>query len=203
MCRKLVGRANWLKKLWERTYYKFFWKGDESGHGGVGILIKEKWSESVLSISRVNPHIMMLKILIEKSLVNVICVYASQVGLSNHDKDGFYEQLLTCISSVEDSEIHIIARDFNGHVGKESIPFDTYRDGKSYGTRNPEGLRILDLCCATDLAVSNTFFYKNQNKLITFSSADYNSQIYYILVKRSFLKHVADVKVIRNEECVT
>ena len=43
---------------------------------------------------------------------------------------------------------------------------------------NPEGLRILDLCSMTDLAVSNTFFEKkNQNKLVKFSSADYNSQI--------------------------
>ena len=39
--------------------------------------------------------------------------------------------------------------------------------------------------------------------MITFSSADYHSKIDYILVKRSFLKHVRDVNVIRNEECVT
>ena len=89
------------------------------GHGDLGILIKEKLSESVLSISRVNPHIMMLKKLIEKSLVNVTCIYAPQVGLNNHNNDAFYEQLLTCISSLEDSEIHIIAGDFSGHIGKK------------------------------------------------------------------------------------
>ena len=43
--------------------------------------------------------------LIKKTLVSV---YATQVGLSNHHKDEFYEQLLTCISSIEGSEIHII-----------------------------------------------------------------------------------------------
>ena len=86
---------------------------------------------------------------------------------------------------------------------KENVPFHNYHGGKGYGTRNHEGLRIVDLCIATDLAVSNTFFDKNQNKLITFSSADNNSQIDYILVKRSFSKHVRDVKVIRNEECTT
>ena len=62
---------------------------------------------------------------------------------------------------------------------------------------------VLDLCTATDFAVTNTFFDKNQNKLITFSSADNNSHIDYILVKRSFLKHVCDVKVICNDKCVT
>ena len=43
---------------------KFFSKADDLGHAGVGILIKEKWSESVLSISKVNLRIMMLKMLI-------------------------------------------------------------------------------------------------------------------------------------------
>ena len=108
----------------------------------------------------------MLKMLIEKTLLNVICVYAPQVGLSNHDKDAFYEQLLTCISSIEDSVIHVIPGDFDNHVGKESVTFDKNHGGKGYGTRNPGGLRILDPCSATNLAVSNTFFDKNQNKLI-------------------------------------
>lgn len=97
-------------------HFKFFWKGDESGDGGIGILIKEKWSEPVLSISRVNPCIMMLKMLIKTSLVSVTCVNAPQVGLSNHEKDAFYERLLTCVSSVGDSEIHIISGDFDGDV---------------------------------------------------------------------------------------
>ena len=68
--------------------------------------------------------------LIEKTLVNVTCVYAQQVGLSNHDKDAFYKKLLSYISSVEDSENHIIAEDFNGHVWKESVNFDNYHGGK-------------------------------------------------------------------------
>ena len=90
--------------------------------------------------------------LIDNSLVNAKCFYAPQVGLSNLNKDTFCEQLLTCISSVEDSEIHINAGDFNGHVGK------------GYDTRNPEGLRIFDLYSATELAVSNTFFLIQKSK---------------------------------------
>ena len=56
------------KSMGKNYHYKFFWKGDESGHGGVGILINEKWSEPALSV---NFCIMMLKMLIVKSLVNV------------------------------------------------------------------------------------------------------------------------------------
>ena len=124
---------------------------------------------------------MILKRLIERSLVNVRCLYASQLELSNHGKHAFYEQLLTCISSREHSEIHIIGGDCNAHVGKESVTFDNYHVGKGYGTINrAEGLRILDLCSATYLAVSKVFFDKYQNKL----------------------KHTRDVNVIHNKECI-
>ena len=68
-----------------------------------------------------------------------------------------------------DSEIHIIARDFNGHVEKESVTSATYHGGKSCGTRNPKGLRILELCSSTDLAVSTTLFHKKQIDQILFS----------------------------------
>ena len=146
---------------------------------------------------------MILKRLIERSLVNVRCLYASQLELSNHGKHAFYEQLLTCISSREHSEIHIIGGDCNAHVGKESVTFDNYHVGKGYGTINrAEGLRILDLCSATYLAVSKVFFDKYQNKLITLPSAENNSLIDYIVVKSSFLKHTRDVNVIHNKECI-
>ena len=71
------------------SHYKFFWKGDGLGRGGVGIMIKEQWIESVLSITRVNPRIIMMKLLIGKKLLNITCVYAPQVGLSFDEKARF------------------------------------------------------------------------------------------------------------------
>ena len=75
-----VKETRWKDELTRRVmgkncHNKFFWKGNESSNSGVGILTKDKWTESILSISRVNPCIMMLKMLIEKSLANVTCVY--------------------------------------------------------------------------------------------------------------------------------
>ena len=79
VCRKLVGRTNWLDKLWKRTAIVSFFGKVIRQH----MVIKAKWSESVSSISRVKSCIMMLKIIMEKTLVNVTCAYAPQVGLSN------------------------------------------------------------------------------------------------------------------------
>ena len=82
VCRKPVRRANRLEKLWESTVIISSFGREMSWDMVAYILIQEKWSESVLPISRVNPCIMMMKMLIEKSLVNVTCIYAPQVGLT-------------------------------------------------------------------------------------------------------------------------
>ena len=85
-------------------------------------------------------------------------------------------------------------------LGEESVLFDTYHVSKGYGTIIPEELSILDLCSTADLAVSNTFFEKNKSKLITFSSLQLTTTYKLVLVKRSFFKHLRDVKVIYNEK---
>ena len=46
------------------------------------------------------------------------------------------------MSSVDESEIHIIAGDFNGHIDEENGTFNTYHGGKGYAQENPEGLRL-------------------------------------------------------------
>ena len=54
--------------------YKLFWQGNENGFGGVGILIAEKWITNVLSVDRVNPRIINIRLLIGKMIVNIYSV---------------------------------------------------------------------------------------------------------------------------------
>ena len=63
-------------------------------------------------------------------------------------------------------------------------------------------MRILDLCAATDLAVTNTFFRKRNSQLVTYNSGECAAQIDYILVRRTELKLVKNDKVITNEDCI-
>ena len=46
-------------------------------------------------------------------------------------------------------------------------------------------MRILDLCAATDLAVTNTFFRKKNSQLVTYNSGGYAILIDYILFRRT------------------
>ena len=57
------------------------------------------------------------------------------------------------------------------------------------------------LCCYW-LSCTNKFFKKRNSQLVTYNSGGCATQIDYILVRRTELKHVKNVKVIRNEECI-
>ena len=129
-------------------------------------------------------------------------MYVPQPGLSAEQKDRFYEQLLVLVTSVATLETLVIAGNFNVHVGQDSQGFSWHHGGYGYGTRNQEGTRILDLCAATDLTVTNAFIRKRNSQLVIYNSGGCATQVDYILVRRTELKLVKNAKVIGNEECI-
>ena len=191
--RKIAGR---------NSSYKFFWKEDDSGSGCVGVLVAGKWVDNVISVVRHSTRLIMLRLLCGKSIINFACVYAPQPGLFAEEKDRFHEQLLVLVTSVASSETLVIAGDFNSHVGQHSQGFSQHHSGYGYGAWNQERMRILDLCAATDLAVTNTFFRKRNSQLVTYNSGGCTTQVDYIPVRRTELKLVKNANVIENEECI-
>ena len=61
--------------------------------GGVGILLAEKWVEAISDVKRVSDRIMLIKLVVRKSIVTVLSVYAPQTSLDGSVKDLFYENL--------------------------------------------------------------------------------------------------------------
>ena len=181
--------------------YKFLWSGDTSGFGGIGILVAEKWIEKVISVDRTSSRQMSLRLLIGRKILYILSSYAPQAGLSEYEKDTFFFNLLNCISIVP-TEL-LVCGDLNGHVGKTSSGFEGVHGGHGCGVRNPEGTRILKLCAAADLVITNTYFTKRDSQLLTFRSGNAYSQIDYIMVRKSDFKSMRDVKVISDEECVS
>ena len=70
--------------------------------------------------------------------------------------------------------------------------------GMGFGTRNAEGERILEFGDAVGMVVCNTFFYKEDSKLITYQSGDNRSMIDYLMVRKTDRCLVKDVKVISS-----
>ena len=183
--------------------YKFIWSGDNSGFGGVGVLLNENWIDKVISVVRLNHRIVSIRILVDKSIINIFSVYALQTGLSVVEKDSFYSALLSNISTVSLDEYLLVCGNFNGHVGKAAEGFNGVHGGCGFGSCNADGTRILDLCIAVNLAITNTYFMKPDSHLVTYRSGNSCTQVDYNLTRRSDLKQVQNVKVNRNEGCVT
>ena len=183
--------------------YKFFWKGNEFGTGGVGIFLAEKWVDKVIDVNRVSDRIILIKILANDRILTVVSVYAPQCGLDDSVKDNFYDSLIGTTAKLADKEVVVITGDLNGHVGKEAEGFENLHGGFGYGVRNREGERILEFSSAMDMIVGNTFFQKRDTHLVTYESGLSKTQIDYCLVRRTQRKLLKDVKVVPGEECIT
>ena len=181
------GSACLIKE--NNTIYKLFWCGDQSGFGGVGMLA-EKWVNNSISVKRYDHCCLQLRFLVGTTIVNVICCYALQSGLSA-EEDTFYERVFSIVASVPEEEMLVLGGDFGEHCAG----FEGVHGGSGHGIRNQDGLRILNFCVANKLAITNTFFCKNKSRFITFSSGGNHTQIEFILVRRAQLKNIQDTKV--------
>ena len=62
-----------------------------------------------------------------------------QQGLSQAEKDHFYDQLLCTLMTVPATDNIIILGDLNGHVGAAADGYGDVHGGHGYGARNPKG----------------------------------------------------------------
>ena len=74
-------------------------EGEETGHGGIGLMVKHDLVESVMEVRRVSPRIISIDIVVNKKVVTVISVYAPQSGRSEEEKEKFYEDLTAEVQS--------------------------------------------------------------------------------------------------------
>ena len=188
----------------KNSLMKFFWCGkEEGGQGGVGIMLAEKWCDKVITVERLSDRIILLKLIIGKQIFTFISLYAPQSGLPQAAKDHFYDQLRSVVMSVPSSEVLFCLGDWNGHVGASANGYEDVHGSHGFGTRNSEGVSILEFAMANDLLVGNTWFIKRDSHLISYYSGPHRTQVDYALYRRNFRKSVTNVKVIPGEECAT
>ena len=182
--------------------YKFFWKGCKEGTAGVGMMVAEKWVKNVLEVKRVNERIMVVRVRVDKVILNLITAYAPQVGRKMEEKEEFYIELGKVLLDIPEKEMVMLGGDLNGHVGEDKDGFEGVHGGKGYGNRNEEGEMILEFAVAHGLVVMNTCFEKEISKKVTYESGDCRTVVDYILVRQRDRNLMQDVKVVRNEPCI-
>nr|XP_049699855.1 craniofacial development protein 2-like [Helicoverpa armigera] len=183
--------------------YKFYYCGSDGKRNGVGIVLDKNLKESVIDVNRVNDRIIVVKIMYESLIINVISVYAPQVGCDDRVKEQFWTDFDAVMMNVPTNEQVFVGGDFNGHVGRMRGNYERVHGGWGFGCQNDEGEALLQAATAFDLAVVNTWFQKNTEHLITYKSGHHVTQIDYFLVRRSSLKNIKDCKVIPGEAVVS
>ena len=147
------------------------------GRGGVGLMVKHDLVESLMEVRRVSPRIIFIDIVVNEKVVTVISVYASQSERSEEEKEKFYEDLTAEVQSKHG--ICFVFGDFNRHVWRSSLDYDGIYGGFGWGERNKDVERILEFADSLDMVVGNTFFKKDDEKFITYKSANCATVIDY------------------------
>ena len=178
--------------------YKLYYMGVDNRRNGVGIVLSPEMKERVIQVSRECDRLIWLKIDLGVAAVNVVCVYAPQVGCTDEEKDEFWDLLCEVTRKIPYEEVLWIAGDLNGHIGGKSL--DEGVIGRyEVGTRNEGGDRIVDFAIARSMAVVNTYFQKRLTRRVTYTSGEQRTQVDYIMCRRNDLKQVTDCFVLPKE----
>ena len=105
------------------------------------------------------------------------------------------------IESISKGERIVLGADLNEHVGEGNIGDEEIMGRYGAGTRNKEGLMVVNFGKRMDVAIVNTYFKKKDEHRMTYKSGGKSTQVDYVMYRRRNLKKMWDFKVILNE-CV-
>ena len=81
--------------------------------------MSKEWQDKILEIKRISDRIMTMRFVSGNTMLNIISVYAPQVGCSQQKKDQFYKNLESDMRRIPLHEEFVTGGDLNGHVGKD------------------------------------------------------------------------------------
>ena len=163
--------------------------------------MREELVESVLKVKMVSDRLMVMKLEVKGSILNIVSAYAPQVGNSIEEKNKFGQDLDGLIKFVSKQGKIALNADLNGHVSEGSIGDEEIMGRYGAGTRNEKGRMLMDFLKRMDLAIINTYFKKKDKHRVTYKSGGKSTQVDYLMCRKRDLKEMCDCKIIVNE-CV-
>ncbi|KAH1264649.1 Craniofacial development protein 2 [Glycine max] len=203
MCLQETKWTSEKAKELDSSGFKLWYTGKIRSRNGVGIIVDKEWKKDVVDVRRVGDRIIVLKLVVGQDTFNVISGYAPQVGLAEHFKVKFWEDLEGVLQDIPQGEKVFLGGDLNGHVGSVARGFEGVHGGFGLGEMNGEGKSILEFSEALDLSIANTWFKKREEHLITYKSGGTCSQIDFFLIRKSDRKYCLNCKVIPGESLTT
>ena len=133
----------------------------------------------------------------------IIQIYAPTSAASEYDIEDLYGRLKYLIDTVPRRDVLIIMGDWNAKIGDKAI--DGISGTHGLGDRNEAGERMIELCEANQLIVTNTRFKQPIRRLYTWTSPDglHRNQIDYILIQKRWRSMIQSAKTIPGAACGT
>lgn len=169
--------------------FKIHYHGLENNRNGVGVILSRKLNDSIISVHKKSDRLMNVKLVLNKSIWNIISAYAPQTGCVDTEKQIFWKECDELLQEIPPEEFVFVGSDLNGHVGKSNQGDKRWHGRYAYGTRNAQGDDMLAFAKAHNLVILNTCFKKQERHLITYSSGGRDSQIDYHLCSRAIKRY--------------
>ena len=64
--------------------------GSKGGDSGMGVMVAQKWTQNVIGVTRISDRLIVVRLSVGKTILNLISVYAPQAGRSMEDKEKLY-----------------------------------------------------------------------------------------------------------------
>ena len=183
--------------------YKLLHAGGDGRSNGVGIIVSEEISKTVVRVERWKGRIVMAWLIIRKQIMCVMSVYVPQTGRTEAEKEEFRDVLERMMGLVELEVMLCIAGDFNAHVGVVEPGEEESVGRYGWGARNKEGRALVELVARNGLAVASSFFQKRESHKITYRSGQHKTELDLVIVRKQQLWKIKDGKAVAGEHVTT
>jgi exonuclease III len=190
--------------------YTFYWSGtsqESRREHGVGFAVSDHINARIMDEPDcINSRMMIIRIRLSRARsATFISVYAPTMSHSDEEKDNFYDQLLDVIKSTPPSDYLFLLGDFNARVGKDAETWKKILGPFGIGSMNDNGGRLLTMCAALELSITNTWFNLGRTPVATWTHprSRHGHLIDYVIVRQRDHSDVLITKVMRGADCNT
>ncbi|KAI5106538.1 hypothetical protein C0J45_4235 [Silurus meridionalis] len=166
---------------------------------GLGVILKEEYSKSVVEVKRVSDRVMIVKLEVEGVMINVISAYAPQVGCEMEENEKFWSELDEVVEGNPRNKRLVIWADFYRHVVNRNRGDKKVMGRYGVRVKNVEGQMVVDFAKRMEIAVVNTYFKKKEDHRVTYKSGGRCPQVDYVLCRRCNLMEIGDCKVLAGD----
>ncbi|CAM4496109.1 unnamed protein product [Leuciscus chuanchicus] len=175
-----------------------YYSGGDKREAGVGFMVARRIVGSVVSFQPISDRLAVLTIN-GTTKTHLVAVYAPTETNPEPTKNDFYNQLQLTL----DSELIILAGDFNAHIGTDRSGWENTMGCFGHGVINDNGLRLLSFASANSYIIGNSYFQHPKKHQFTWRNPAGNdsAMLDYILINSRFRSSLKDVRSMRGPDC--